>query len=80
MVNGFSGTFYTFSFTNYALMSDVTPENKQRSFLMTVFGALLGLGITCSQIIIIGPTNIITGIETPYSESLKYHVQLAAYS
>jgi predicted MFS family arabinose efflux permease len=32
-------------------MSDVTPENKQRSFLMTVFDALLGLGITCSQII-----------------------------
>ena len=51
MVNGLSGTFYTFSFNNYTLMSDVTPENKQRSFLMTVFDALLGLGITCSQII-----------------------------
>ena len=51
MINGFSGTFYTFNFTNYALMSDVTTENKQRSFLMAVFDALLGLGITCSQII-----------------------------
>jgi MFS family permease len=51
MVNGFSETFYTFSFTNYALMPDVTTENKQRSFLIAVFDALLGLGITCSQII-----------------------------
>ena len=45
MVNGFSGTFYTFNFN--ALMSDVTSENKQRSFLMTVFHALFDLGITC---------------------------------
>ena len=45
MVNGFSGTFYTFNCN--ALMSDVTSENKQRSFLMTVFHALFDLGITC---------------------------------
>ena len=41
MANGFSGTFYTFNFN--ALMSDVTSENKQRSFLMTVFHALFDL-------------------------------------
>ena len=41
MANGFSGTFYTFNFN--ALMSDVTSENKQRSFLMTLCHALFDL-------------------------------------
>ncbi|CAG2234794.1 SLC46A1 [Mytilus edulis] len=47
---GLSGNFYVFHLANIAILADCTSEGKERSFVLVVYEALLGLGTACSQV------------------------------
>ncbi|CAC5425592.1 SLC46A1 [Mytilus coruscus] len=47
---GLSGNFYVFHLANIAILADCTSEGKERSFVLIIYEALLGLGTACSQV------------------------------
>jgi hypothetical protein len=49
-VEGLSGTVYGFNLINHAILADTTTTGKDRSFMMTVYDALIGVGAVCSNI------------------------------
>jgi MFS family permease len=49
-VEGLSGTVYGFNLINHTILADTTTTGKDRSFMMTVYDALIGVGAVCSNI------------------------------
>ena len=49
-VEGLSGTVYGFNLINHTILANTTTTGKDRSFMMTVYDALIGVGAVCSNI------------------------------
>ncbi|CAC5425590.1 unnamed protein product [Mytilus coruscus] len=49
-VEGLAGTPFAFNLINHAIIADTTTLGNDRSLMMTIYDALLGLGAICSNI------------------------------
>lgn len=49
-VEGLAGSHYVFHFALCAMLADCTTPDKHRSFALTVYDTMLGIGVCCSQV------------------------------
>ena len=49
-VEGISGTYYAFHLANLAILADTTTKGKDRTWIMTLYDALLGVGAFLSYV------------------------------
>ena len=49
-VEGLAGSHYVFHFALCAMLADCTTSDKHRSFALTVYDTMLGIGVCCSQV------------------------------
>lgn len=51
VIDGLSGSFYTFDLANHAIITDITAVDNSRSFLMVVFNSILGVSVMTASLL-----------------------------
>lgn len=51
VIDGLSGSFYSFDLCNHAIITDITAVDNSRSFLMVLFNSVLGVSVMTASLL-----------------------------